>query len=837
MTSVEFLDEIIHMKYSFKNRFNSLNQFLTYEFYFLTNHLSLNPQKFNKEAKLPFSSIENYFPYPMIFSKCLFNALDTNHQKFLKIEDYVNSFLTLYTGGLEDKIKFVWKMFNINNDSYVHIEDFRCVLRYTHIFYNKKNIELLNKIIDDFFGRKKVFNMDDFTKRTIRKNAGLFFVVLSVLFEHKTFDAFVLSVVDDPENPKISTTISPEQKSSMIKRAVSKFKMTSTNYLPIKKDSRVSVYFQKYNTNAVCSGNSNYNTNTASSTMKIPQTEVLDYIKINYGIELSIENTPSFMNVNDDSYHSESDDDENTIEDEDCRTMQDDLQNFEDDFINVKTSLLEQYFMLNEYRIPKGSNGVEFQSGDVSNLSSMFRNSAMSKRSFNLSILNTSSDDLRGTYKSLSSKKSSFTKRTHNSTTMLNKVKCESSRKFVTTFSDFAQSTMSINNAIDYYEEDVMIYTNNTIKKYIMIVIKGFMLILKKNKDDINSNCPVNAKRFIPLHKLYISHIDYHYKINDVSYCHLTLVSTVLYKRKTFTFLFDDKNRFVALVNLIIRLTNFVSISDEYTMVKDIGKGSFSQTKLMKNNSTGLLYAVKKLNKQTANVEEFTTQNWEKDIVTFLSNLPNIEHIFKCYRIIESLDHIYFITEYVQGGSLWNFIRRNKVCLQSTVVKKIIHQLSIGIKQLHYYGIVHRDLKFENVLMDYQDNEHFDTKIIDFGLSQVITPLSKTKETYGSLIFCSPEILLSIPYNVKVDVWSLGIMAYYLEYTYFPFGIKGNERDQETSNKIIMNELKFPKKIDSNNDQREFAAGVVLLNVIKICLTKDINQRPFIDQIEQGLAV
>ena len=49
--------------------------------------------------------------------------------------------------------------------------------------------------------------------------------------------------------------------------------------------------------------------------------------------------------------------------------------------------------------------------------------------------------------------------------------------------------------------------------------------------------------------------------------------------------------------------------------------------------------------------------------------------------------------------------------------------------------------------------------------------------------------------------------------------------------------MKFPKKIDSNNDQREFAAGVVLLNVIKICLTKDINQRPFIDQIEQGLAV
>ena len=44
------------------------------------------------------------------------------------------------------------------------------------------------------------------------------------------------------------------------------------------------------------------------------------------------------------------------------------------------------------------------------------------------------------------------------------------------------------------------------------------------------------------------------------------------------------------------------------------------------------------------------------------------------------------------------------------MVKKIINQLSLGIKQLHYYGIIHRDLKLENVLMDYEDNEHFTTK-------------------------------------------------------------------------------------------------------------------------------
>ena len=342
---------------------------------------------------------------------------------------------------------------------------------------------------------------------------------------------------------------------------------------------------------------------------------------------------------------------------------------------------------------------------------------------------------------------------------------------------------------------------------------------------------------FIPLHKLYINNVDYHYAVNNAYYFQITLVSTVQFKKKNYSFIFKDKNHFSTLVNLIIHQTNFISISEEYVQIKDIGKGSFSQTKLMRHIKTNLLYAVKKLNKHAANIEEFTTQNWERDIVKFLSNLPNIEHIFKCFRIIETLDHLYFITEYVKDGSLWNFIRKNQVCLQSSVVKKIIHQLSIGIKTLHYYGIVHRDLKLENVLMDYTDNNNFNAKIIYFGLSQLITPLSKTKETYGSLIFCSPEILLNIPYNVKVDIWSLGVIAYYLEYTYFPFGIKGNERCQETSNKIIMNDLKFPKKIDANNDQRELDASIVLLNVIKICLTKDINQRPSIDQIEKALSM
>lgn len=864
MTSVEFLDEIIQSKYSYKNNENTLRQFLTYEFYFLSNNISLNPLKFNTHSKINFPAVENYFTFPMIFTKCLFHALDSQGTHSLSLEDYVNGFTTLYTGNFDDKIKFIFKMFNINNDSYVHIEDIRCVLRYSHIYYDKRKIELLNQIIDDFFGRRRVFNVDDFIKRTIKKNCGLFFIILSILFDQKKFNMDVLNFIEDPEYMKnINMSMSPEHKSisgTLIKRAVSKFKMSSGHNLfymgPMKRESKMSAGCFQYNTNGMCSGNSNYNTNTGSLMMKISQNEIVQYVQMNFGVELNPSTSLTNQGTNDedsvDSEGSNRKNDDNSLEDDDCMIMLENLKCFEEDFESVKMSLLEQYFLINEFNIPKGSDGIEFQSGNISNLSSMFKNTTASKRSFNLTLLNANSDDWRGlTPKggSLSPHKSSFLpKRAHNSTTMLTKVRSGSTKMFGTTFTDYAQSSLSLNHS-DYFEEDVFIYSKkkDKLKKYSLIVLKGFIFVMNITKeekakypiaDHILSNFNnIGAKMFIPLHKLYINNVDYHYSVNNAYYYQVSLVSTVQFKKKNYIFIFKDKNHFSTLINLIIHQTNFISISEEYVQIKDIGKGSFSQTKLMRHIKTNLLYAVKKLNKNAANIEEFTTQNWERDIVKFLSNLPNIEHIFKCFRIIETLDHLYFITEYVQGGSLWNFIRMNKVCLQSSFVKKIIHQLSIGIKTLHYYGIVHRDLKLENVLMDYIDNNNFNAKIIDFGLSQVITPLAKTKETYGSLIFCSPEILLNIPYNVKVDIWSLGVIAYYLEYTYFPFGIKGNERDQETSNKIIMNDLKFPKKIDANNDQREYDASVVLLNVIKICLTKDINQRPSIDQIEKALSM
>jgi serine/threonine protein kinase len=72
-------------------------------------------------------------------------------------------------------------------------------------------------------------------------------------------------------------------------------------------------------------------------------------------------------------------------------------------------------------------------------------------------------------------------------------------------------------------------------------------------------------------------------------------------------------------------------------------------------------------------------------------------------------------------------------------------QIASGIKYLHQYGIVHRDLKLDNIMIT-QQNDFGIIKIMDFSLSKIVSPQEKMVDGYGSLSFVAPEILLRTPY-------------------------------------------------------------------------------------------
>jgi serine/threonine protein kinase len=136
---------------------------------------------------------------------------------------------------------------------------------------------------------------------------------------------------------------------------------------------------------------------------------------------------------------------------------------------------------------------------------------------------------------------------------------------------------------------------------------------------------------------------------------------------------------------------------------------------------------------------------------------------------------------------------------------------------LHSKGIVHRDIKLENIMMSVQkdaykigsksgsgqdsankmnssmissinDLSQVQPKLIDFGLSKVLLPGEKSADPYGTLAYCSPEIIAKKPHTSKTDVWSLGIVLYTMLTRRMPF--IASDEDQ-TKNNILYRNLNF----------------------------------------------
>lgn len=87
---------------------------------------------------------------------------------------------------------------------------------------------------------------------------------------------------------------------------------------------------------------------------------------------------------------------------------------------------------------------------------------------------------------------------------------------------------------------------------------------------------------------------------------------------------------------------------------------------------------------------------------------------------------------------------------------------------MHSYGIVHRDIKLENVMMS-DTSEKAVPKLVDFGLAKIIGPSEKTTEPFGTLGYVAPEVLKKEPYTFSCDLWSLGCITYALLSGSLPF--------------------------------------------------------------------
>ena len=860
MNNIELLDEIIENKFSYKSLLPTLKQFLEVEYCFLSNTESFNPSKIPYNAGIGFSSIENYFTFPKIFLKCIFNALDIEKKRKISFDNYVKGFLQIYTGTLEEKIKFIFDMFNINKDAFIYFDDIYLILNYTNIYDNKSQNNKMNSILKSFFGNKKYMDYSLFSQRILQNNYGLFIIILAIIFEHSNFNQEFTYIFDETILSNFSTSERKNRQKGNISNTCVMNSNLSNNQTLIKFNPP-SLLYGKTGTLGGYSSKVYQQSTTLNSHI-----EVSDYIKANYSIDIypffsnsnlyqnnnqqpSQNITFHFTNFNNsnnnnfnkiktnNSNNKKKDSNTNLVRENsitlsiidynnsngkkesseylDLAEMFDedmmDLNKFESDYLELKSCLLFEEAAMNKYRIPIGSSDFIVKSGVI--LSNHIKSSAKKNQNslFHYSAHRNNISEDRTPKFNLNEGSSPLPD------------SLISSNKNVSNFTDFFKQTQISQNFFnDIFEEDVYVLNKNKdkMKRFSIFIIKHFIFVSGKKNEKIK------IKYFIPLKNCYIGRNSDVIYIKDIKYYELVLVSTVQYRKRKFKIYFEKRKEINNISNFIIKETKYTVISSEYTFIKDIGKGTFSQIKLMKHNKTNKLYAIKKINKNVSSIDEYITINWEKDIVKFLMNY-DCQNIVKFYDIIETIEHLYFIQEFIESGSLSNFIRKNRICLPSRTVRKIAFQIINGVKELHDYGIIHRDLKLENILLDYKDENHFKLKLIDFGLSVVLTSKARTNENYGTFIYSSPEVLLNLPYNNKIDCWSLGIIFFYLEYTFLPFNITGNEKENEQgiANKIVINELKFPRKIEGMNNEEEQNSKNIMVKVITECLDKNLNNR------------
>lgn len=147
------------------------------------------------------------------------------------------------------------------------------------------------------------------------------------------------------------------------------------------------------------------------------------------------------------------------------------------------------------------------------------------------------------------------------------------------------------------------------------------------------------------------------------------------------------------------------------------------------------------------------------------------QNIVTLYDVLENVNHIFLVMEYLSGGTLRDYVKKSGGNLSEEKAKSIVKSIALALEYMAKYGIVHRDLKPINILLT-SDPVNPVVKLVDFGLAKILWPSEQIKNYAGTLDFCSPEIILGIPYTQSVDIWSLGVITYYLLFGVLPFNSK-----------------------------------------------------------------
>eukprot|EP00058_Branchiostoma_floridae_P004288 XP_002589776.1 hypothetical protein BRAFLDRAFT_90449 [Branchiostoma floridae] len=259
-----------------------------------------------------------------------------------------------------------------------------------------------------------------------------------------------------------------------------------------------------------------------------------------------------------------------------------------------------------------------------------------------------------------------------------------------------------------------------------------------------------------------------------------------------------------------------------YLIGRTLGEGSFAKVREGLHAVTGEKVAIKVIDKKTAREDAYISRNLRRE--GRLMQLLRHPNIVQLLEILETENSYYLVLELCEGGDLMEHICK-KHRLEEAEARRYLRQVVSAVQHLHDAGIIHRDLKVENLLLD----ENMNVKLIDFGLSNSFrspgggegsTAAEFCVTQCGSPAYAAPELLGHKRYGPKVDVWSIGVNLYAmltgnLPFTVDPFNIKALHRKMLTGE---MNPLPGGLSLGCRE-------------LLRLLLTADPDRRPSLKQV------
>ena len=295
---------------------------------------------------------------------------------------------------------------------------------------------------------------------------------------------------------------------------------------------------------------------------------------------------------------------------------------------------------------------------------------------------------------------------------------------------------------------------------------------------------------------------------------------------------------------------------NDYKLIKKLGEGSLCKVKLVEKDN--IQYAMKIINKKKLLKIKKFKQDEEGNIVMTtplegilkeISILKKVNHLnlIKLYEIMNNpkKSKLYLILEYCEHGDLMSYdekkrqfivnkyifekqLKKNNYELEidkayytENLIRSFIRQTILGLNYLHRIGIIHKDIKPNNILLDKNNN----CKIIDFNFSSILE--NCWVDNVGKNVDCDDYFRPAeacdlnddegkIEYKgMPVDIWALGVTAYLLSYNKFPFFSESNDIF-ELYDKIHKKDFEIPDKPKRSK---------YFVDFLKRCLEKDPNKR------------